>query len=649
MIPETESLANRKGLYAVINKAFNLFVPPERLTVSEWADTYRVISDANAMPGPWRTDNAPYQREPMDCIGDKVTRRISLMWSAQVGKTECVNNGIGYNIAQDPKSVMMMHPTQSDLKTWSETKLTPLLNDTPSIKGVVAKPRGRDGVNNALMKSYPGGFLMFSWSGSTNTMRGRSAPVINCDEIDGYTITPEGDAVQLLWQRAATFGDRRKLVETSTPTIKGFSRIEKAFLAGDQRYYYVPCPHCGLKQKLKWANVKWDKAEDGTHLPETAHYVCEHCGCIIEDKHKPAMLRAGEWIASRPFMGHASFHLNELYSPWRKFRDIVQSFLDKRAAGDEQSFVNVSLAETWEEKGEQIDDSGLLKKRIHYTAPVPMGGVLLTAGVDTQPDRLEVEVTAWGLGEESWSVDYHIIYGDPDRPETWEALDDYLDQRWKHESGVELSVYATAIDSGGSNTQSVYAYCKKRRGSRRFAIKGKGGEGIPIVSAPAKRKSGRNRRAVELFTVGTDQSKTLHYKRLGLDGEGPGRCHFPDNYPEKYDAEYFKQLTAEKRITRYIKGFPKHEWVKTRPCNEALDCRVYSYAAFVIINPNLKKIQARILKKAELIEPEGQVIPIENKQPVEERLQTAVEPEPKTKLKKKKIKKRRRRQSFVNR
>lgn len=636
-------LSNRERLSSLIAKALSLFRPPERLTVSEWADKYRVISDANAMPGPWRTANAPYQKEPMDCIGDTVTRRVSLDWSAQVGKTECVNNGIGYNISQDPKSVMMMLPTQSDLKTWSETKLAPLINDTPCIKDVIAKPRGRDGVNNALMKSFPGGFLMFSWSGSTNTMRGRSAPVINCDEIDGYTLTAEGDAVQLLWQRAATFGDRRKLIETSTPTIKGFSRIEKAFLAGDQRYYYVPCPHCGKKQRLVWGQVKWDKDENGNPLPETAHYICEHCGCVIEDKHKFAMLQDGEWIASKPFKGHASFHLNELYSPWRKFRDIVQSFIDKKNIGDLQSFVNVSLAETWEEQGEQIDDTGLLNRREHYAAQVPMGGVYLTAGVDTQVDRLEVEVTAWGVGEESWSIAYGVIYGDPDRKGTWDALDDFLDQRFKHESGVELSISATCIDSGGLNTQSVYNYCKKRRSSRRFAIKGRGGEGVPIVSAPSKRKSGKKGRPVELFTVGTDQTKTLIYKRLGLDGDGPGRCHFPDNYPRQYDKEYFEMLTAEKCITRYVKGFAKREWVKTRPRNEALDVRVYSYAALLIVNPNLKRVQSRILKKAELIETE------EKGPETQQVIQSAVESNSETKLKKKKTRKRRRRQSFVNR
>lgn len=638
---EDAGLSNTEGLQHVESRAYSMFQPPERLEVSEWADKHRVISDANAMPGPWRTDNAPYQREPMDCMGDRVTRRISLMWSAQVGKTEIENNSIGFFIAQNPKSVMFMHPTQSDLKTWTETKLTPLLNDTPCVKDKVAAPRSREGVNNAIMKSYPGGFLMFSWSGSTNTMRGRSAPVIVCDEVDGYTMTEEGDPVQLLWQRAATFGDQRKLIESSTPTLKGFSRIEKAFEAGDKRRFHLPCPHCGIKQHLKWGQMNWDKDEEGNHLPDTAVYICEHCGCVIEDRHKPSMLAAGEWIAEKPFRGHASFHLNELYSPWRKWRDIVQSFLDKKAAGDVQSFVNVSLAETWEESGEAVDDSGLMARREVYAATIPACGLVLTAGVDVQPDRLECEVVAWGHGEESWSVDFRVIYGDPDQKEIWEELDDYLDQRWTHENGVELSIYATAIDSGGSNTQSVYSYCKKRRAARRFAIKGVGGEGRPIVSAPAKRKSGKRGRPVELFTVGTDQAKTLLYKRLVQEGTGPGRCHWP--LDEKvYGEEYFRQLTAEKCITRYVKGFPKREWVKTRPRNEALDCRVYAHAALLIINPNFKRHESRLSRKAEEIG--------ETPQDVDDRSmpkkKAAAKPPPATKKRRKA--KKRRRSGFVS-
>lgn len=597
------SLSNWQGVKGLINRAMQRFKPPVRMNVSEWADSFRIIGAANATPGRWKTDNAPYQREPMDCMSDRKTRRVSLMWSAQVGKTESANNVIGYYIGQNPMSIMLMQPTQSDLKTWQETKLTPLLNDTNQLKAVVAKPRGRDGVNNQLMKSYPGGFLMFSWSGSANTMRGRSAPIIICDEVDGYSMTEEGDPVQLLHQRSATFGDKSKLFEISTPTIKGFSRIEKAFNAGDQRYFYVPCPHCGEYQRFKWSQVQWGKDEEGNHLPHTALYYCEHCGVGIEDKYKFGMLQKGEWRAKKPFMGHASFHLNEMYSPWRTWAQIAQSFLDKKAAGDEQSFINVSLAETWEEVGEIIDESELMKRREEYAAEVPAGACVLTAGVDVQPDRLEIEVVGWGIHEESWSVDFVVLPGDPDdfgEHSVWNALDDYLDRRFMHESGVELSIMASCIDSGGANTQSVYKYCSKRKTARRFAIKGQGGVGIPIVSAAKKKKSGKKTRPVDLYMVGTDQSKTLLYRRLEKEVGTAGSCHFPAHYSDTY----FEQLTAEKCITRYVKGHPKQEWVKIRPRNEALDCRNYAYAALLIMNPSFARYQKRIEKKAAELEPD---------------------------------------------
>ncbi|MEZ6853004.1 phage terminase large subunit family protein [Halodesulfovibrio aestuarii] len=634
-------LSNWSGLVTVVTRAIKKIKPPVRMKISEWADSFRIIGAANATPGRWKTDNAPYQREPMDCMSDRRTRRVSLMWSAQVGKTEIANNVVGYHIAQNPMSVMFMQPTQSDLKTWQETKLTPLLTDTKQIAEVVAKPRGREGVNNQLMKSYPGGFLMFSWSGSANTMRGRSAPIIICDEIDGYSVTEEGDPVQLLHQRSATFGDLSKLLEISTPTIKGFSRIEKAFEAGDKRYFYVPCPHCREFQRLQWSQVQWEKDEDGTHLPHTALYYCEHCGVGIEDKYKFSMLEKGVWTASKRFMGHASFHLNELYSPWRTWAQIVESFLAKKAAGDSQSFINVSLAETWEEDGEVINESTLMSRKEVYVAECPQGVIVITVGVDVQPDRLELEVVGWGMNEESWSIAFAVLPGDPDdfgEHSVWNALDDYLDRRFLHESGVELSILASCIDSGGNNTQSVYKYCAKRKSSRRFAIKGQGGVGVPIVSAAKKKKSGKRGRPVDLYMVGVDQCKTLLYRRLEKEVGTAGSCHFPDHYPDTY----FEQLTAEKCITRYIKGFPKREWVKIRPRNEALDCRNYAYAALNIMNPSLTRYQKRIEKQAAELESvqKGQTV-------VETQEETTVQ-QRKVKPKTKRKRRPRRRSGFVS-
>lgn len=589
--------SNARGIVAAIRKASNHLRPPPDLKPSEWAEQNVRIPIGNAVPGLIRFDNAPYQREPLDMTARPDCHRITLQWGAQVGKTMLALCAQAYRIAQNPCSQIMMQPSQGDLTTWLETKFNPLVDSNQQLQELIAKPRGRDGVNNQRMKSYPGGFMMFSWSGSPKTMRGRSAPFIVCDETDGYDRTAEGHPVGLLWQRAATFGDLRLLMEISTPTTKGASWIESSFEQGDQRRFHVVCPHCDEHQPLKWQNVTWSKDDQGEHRPETAGYACGSCGVVWNDGERIAAIRNAErlgagWKAEKPFRGHASYHLNELYSTFRKLGDIVQSFLDKKAAGDLQTFVNVSLAETWEEQGDQVDSTGLMERAEQYPAQVPAGGLYLTAGVDMQQDRLEVETVAWGLGEESWSVDYQVLWGDPLHGDVWDELDAYLEQTFQHQSGAQLPISSACLDTGGNSgyTQAAYEYAKGKTGRRLFAIKGVGGWGRPIVSAPSRKRTGRGQRPVDLFTVGTDEGKLIVSRRLGIKDPGPGYCHFPDTR----EPEWFRQITAEKLVTRYIKGFPLREWIKTRERNEGTDCRLYAYAALKITNPNLARLAKRL-------------------------------------------------------
>jgi phage terminase large subunit GpA-like protein len=590
--PDPMQFGNAAELARRVRRSARLLRPPPKLAPSVWAEKNVRIPVGNAIPGPIRFDNAPYQREPLDMIADPTCSRITLMWGAQVGKTMLALCAQGYRIAQDPSSQIMMQPSQGDLLTWLETKFNPTVDANPTLQDLIATPRAREGVNNQRMKSYPGGFIMFSWSGSPKTTRGRSAPFVVCDETDGYDRTAEGHPVSLLWQRAATFGDARKLMEISTPTLKGASWIESAFEAGDRRRFHLACPHCEERQPLQWSNVKWDKAEDGEHLPETAGYACAACGVIWGDGERIAAIRGGVWRAERPWRGHASYHLSELYSCFRPLRDIVQSFLDKTAANDLQTFINVSLAETWEERGAQVDAAGLMARVETFAAPVPQGAAVLTAGIDMQTDRLEVEIVGWGLGEESWSIAYHVLWGDPLSPDVWEALDDLLAQTWAHESGAHLSIVSACLDTGGNGgyPQAAYEYARGKAGRRLFAIKGAGGWGKPIVSAPSRKKSGRRGRGVDLFMVGVDEGKLIVQTRLGIEAPGPGHMHFPTDR----DPEWFAQMTAEKLMRRYIKGFPLREWHKTRPRNEALDCRVYAYAALKILNVNIAHAVKRL-------------------------------------------------------
>jgi phage terminase large subunit GpA-like protein len=373
--------------------------------------------------------------------------------------------------------------------------------------------------------------------------------------------------------------------------VKGVSRIEDAYEKSDKRRYHVPCPHCEIKSTLKWRQVHWDKDEEGNHLPLTAHYVCEHCGGVWHDHQKVGlMLQGGEWIAENPFVKTAGFHLNELYSPWKSWADVVQDFLDAKNDSEQlKTWTNTSLGETYEESGDQIDDTWLFARREEYPAEVPQGAVVLTMGVDVQEDRLECEVVGYGVGEESWNVDFRILHGDTSAAEVWKDLDDLRATIYEHESGHALNIAATGIDSG-YRTQIVYDYVRKCKGQRVYAMKGVTGPGRPIISQSRGKSGGKDRRKVDLYTVGVDDAKILLSSRLKILEHGAGYCHFP----VARDEEYFLQLTAEKMVTKYRRGFPYREWVKTRTRNEALDCRIYSHATLKLLNPNWEALVERL-------------------------------------------------------
>ncbi|WP_296652860.1 phage terminase large subunit family protein [Paraburkholderia sp.] len=575
---------------------------------SQWGEANLKIPAGNAVPGFIRFDNAPYQRGMLDVIVEPGIQRVSYMTGAQLGKTTVQQVISGFFIEHDPRSQIFIQPTQGDVQTFQETKLRPMLDANPKITARMAKARGREGANNSRIISYIGGWLMFGWAGSPRTLRGRSAPVTQADEVDGMLAdTGEGDPLELLAQRAATFGDLQLRTESSTPTIKGASRIETSYLAGDQRRYYVPCPHCGEQQYLKWPQVIWNGRDnlEGEQEPETARYTCEHCGSLWDDGQRVAAIRAAEqngggWKASKPFKGHASFHAPEMLSTFRRLRDIVQSYLNKLAAGDLQSFVNVSLAETFEETAEKADPDSLYNRREVYAAAVPMHALYLTAGVDMQTDRLEVEIVAWGLFERSWSVAYRVLWGDPLANDVWNDLDDLLAEEWQHESGVALTVQATCVDTGGTTgyTQAAYDYIRARKGRRIFAVKGIPGWGRAVVEKPQRKQSGKRSRKVDLFNVGVDEGKLVVMRRLALQKDGPGFCRFPVD--EDHESDYFKQLTAEKLVTNFVRGFPVRTWQKPdKARNEALDCRVYAFAALRIMNPSMKSLAKRLILDSE--------------------------------------------------
>lgn len=526
------------------------------------------------------------------------------MSSAQVGKTELLNNAVGYIVDQNPGPILLLQPTLEMSKTWSKDRLAPMVRDTPNLKGKIKDPRSRDAGNTMLHKTFPGGHITMAGANSPASLASRPIRDVFCDEVDRYPVSAgsEGDPVNLAIKRTTTFWNR-KIILTSTPTVKGASRIEMAYEASDKRRYHVPCPHCGEKQHLQWSNLIFK------HDPDNPFYACEHCGGQIDESDKPSMLRNGEWIAENPTRKAAGFHLNELYSPWRRWADVVADFIEaKKSPETLKTWINTSLGETWEEEGESVDETGLLARREEYTSErLPDGVLLLVAAADVQKDRIEMEVVGYGDGDESWGVERRVIYGDPTQQDVWDDLDAALNKNYTHDCGAIVSIAAACIDSGYL-TDEVYDFCKTRHHRRIYAIKGVAGEGKPIVSAPSKKKTGKQNRPVQVFTVGVDSAKGLIYSNLRIGDYGPGYCHFPTAYNE----EFFAQLTAEKVVTRFYKGFPRREWVKTRPRNEALDIRAYSLAALRIVNPvysqyrvNLKPVAKKVEQKPPVKTPSG--------------------------------------------
>ena len=553
--------------------------PPPKLTVSEWADTYRILSsESSAEAGRWSTSRAEYQRGMMDAVSDPQIETVVLMTCAQIGKTELINNVVGYHIHQDPAPMLVVQPTLEMAQTWSKDRLAPAIRDTPALMDKIKDPRSRDSGNTTLHKTFTGGHVTACGANSPASLASRPCRIILCDEVDRYPISAgtEGDPVSLAKKRSSTFWNR-KIILVSTPTEKGASRIEQAYDESDQRRFFVPCPDCDEYETLKWANVTWTDKN-----PYTSQYTCEHCGTCWDDTARFRAIRRGEWRATATAKGKiAGFHINGLYSPWTPLYEAVEDFLNsKRDPMRLKTWVNTFLGETWEEQGDRVDEADLMDRGESWGDELPEDILLLTAGVDVQDNRLEIEVVGWGRGEESWSIAYETLYGDPSTAELWNRLDLLLKRNYSHPLSGDMVVRSACVDSGGHYTQQVYNYARLRAGNRIFAIKGIGGEGKPVVGRPTKNNIGK----INLFPVGVDTAKEIIYSRLKITEQGDGYCHFPDNR----DEEYFRMLTAEKKVTKYFKGRPRMELAKIRTRNEALDCRVYATAALAILNLNIE-------------------------------------------------------------
>ena len=511
----------------------------------------------------------------MDAVSDRGISTVVLMTSSQVGKTECLNNVVGFYIAQDPAPILMVQPTLEMAEAWSKDRLAPMLRDTPALRGKVAEARTRDSGNTLRHKEFPGGHITIAGANSASGLAARPIRILLADEVDRYppSAGTEGDPVSLARRRTATFWNR-KIVMASTPTVKGASRIEAEWELSDKRLYHVFCPHCGEAQVLYWKQVIWPQGR-----PDEAAYHCDGCGVAWSEADRLGAIRRGEWRATAEGNGAtAGFWLNELYSPWSSPSSMARAFMDAQGHPEKlKTWINTSLGETWEEDAERVDGHALESRRETWDE-VPAGVLVVTAGVDVQDDRLEVTLLGWGLGEECWVLQHRILYGDPSGNQLWRDLDALLLDRLATGDGRALSVAAACIDTGGHHTLAAYRFCRSRLRRKVFAIKGASGPGRPIWPT---RASKNNKGKVNLFLIGVDTIKDAVFARLRVQEAGPGYVHFAD----ALDSAWFGQLTAERVQTEYRKGFAVRVYVKDANArNEALDCFVYGYAAMFALN-----------------------------------------------------------------
>jgi phage terminase large subunit GpA-like protein len=527
----------------------------------------------------------------MDETCNPFTAVIVVMSSAQVGKTEIVNNILGYHVDHDPCPSLLLQPTLEMAEAYSKDRLAPMVRDTPALSTKIKDARSRDSNNTLLHKGFPGGHVTMCGANSPSSLASRPVRLVLCDEVDRYPASAgtEGDPVRLAIKRANTFWNK-KIILVSTPTIKGESRIEKEFELSDKRQYFMPCPHCGHWQTFKWAHIVFDRDDIAS-----THYACEN-GCVIEQRHRQKMLAEGEWRATaKSDSGRAGFHINELYSPWVDWAEVVRAFLESKDDPELlKTWTNTSLGETFEIKGTEIGGDDIRERgELYDDESLPDEVLLLTAAVDVQGDRLEAQIYGWGESRERWVFPVQIFWGDPGKPEVWEDLDAWLLKVRRGTTSMRIT--CCLIDSGGHHTSEVYSFCKPRQKRRVFAYKGSSTHTAPLISNPTQ--VGKQR--VQLYTVGTVAAKDSIKSSLTVQEIGPGYVHFSADI----DEEYFDQLlTSEVRKTKKIQGRSVGFYQQKRDRNEGLDLAVMNLAAYAVLNPDIDKIKAKLRKNNEKIE-----------------------------------------------
>ncbi|WP_145516152.1 phage terminase large subunit family protein [Yersinia aleksiciae] len=611
------------------------WTPPPRISVPDWADEFRKLAkEAGSTSGDWDTSTVEIARGPMLAATESGVHIITVMCCTQLMKTALLENLFGYFAHLDPCPMLLLQPKEDAAEQFSKERITPLIRVTPALRQLVGGSKQKNSKETLLYKSFTGGFLALAGAGSPDNLARRPIRVLLADEVDKYPITREGDPITLAEERTATFGLNWLSVRACSPTVEDESRIAASYEESDQRRASMACPHCGHRQFPDFfKHVHWTSDGD-KHNTKLAMIHCESCGSGWSEGDRLRALRTIQWHQTKAFeccgqrhvplnyyeqawhvddqtavgvvwrwseserhavhraicpdcgaLGveniHAGFQASKLFSPWQKDKpsDIAAKYLKAKGDPDKElAWWNTQMGLPHRPNyGKRLPVDELLSRREVFDAEVPDGVAVLTAGIDTQADRLEIEVVGWGMDEESWSVAFDVIEGDLETAEPWLRLDAYLKQIWRRADGRGFTIMAACHDSGGNHTQKVYEFAKERLGRRIWAIKGEsatGGKRSPIW--PNKRLTSKNRSQFRPVIIGVNSAKDSIRARLHLDKPGPGYMHFSTDR----DMGYFSQLTAERLIMKEAAGQRYSVWdLPHGKANEALDCRVYAYAA----------------------------------------------------------------------
>lgn len=555
--------------------------PRKALTVSEWADAERRLSSkGSAVTGQWVTARNPPLREPMDCMSARsVVHEVALMFPIQFGKTEVAVNALGYAMDHDPCPVMVCLPGEVSMNKWVAQKLNPAIDESPAMKRALTSVASRDAANTRTFKDFAGGQLYIEHAGSPSRLKSTTVRKLIVDEVDEFSNNLSGgdDPLEMLNGRTSAFPSTYQRLYISTPQIKGLSRIEQLWLKSDQRRYHVPCPHCGHMQHLQWEGLHW--TPDGAQV----WYVCQECGAQIDEHHKTAMIAAGQWIPGSPGARIRGYHINCLYYQFGlgpRWADLVEMWRDvQNEPARLKTFVNDRLAEPWEDAAMRAVKHNAIADRAEPYAlrTAPLGVLAVTAGVDTQDNRLAVQLVGWGRGLAFWVLDYVELPGDPADDAVWTALTELLNTPIQHAGGATLRVEAMAVDAGGHRTEAVKAFVRDRRVRRPMAIFGAVPNNAPVLSKGKLHDvdwRGRyDKRGVMVYHVGTVGIKHWLYSRLSTDADKQPDArltHFSEHLPP----EYFPGLVSE------TYNPAKNRFDKRRGArNEPLDTWGYAYAA----------------------------------------------------------------------